>query len=111
MPRRRQAHGFHVLQDVDAVLRLDAGLFNHFEVLTSDLLDRICTAVLEAGLPLGVGGVARADDRNLPVPANLVHSRGHGGVRPVRVRLQRRNRPRSAESPTRRMCSRSVHDR
>jgi len=55
-------------------LRLDTGLFNHFEVLGSDLLDRICTAVLEAGLPLGVGGVGRADDRNLPIPANLVHA-------------------------------------
>jgi 2-keto-3-deoxy-L-rhamnonate aldolase RhmA len=53
-------------------MRLSLGWPSHFHVLVSDLLEEICGTVLNAGLRLGVGGVGRAGDNGLPIPADLV---------------------------------------
>jgi 2-keto-3-deoxy-L-rhamnonate aldolase RhmA len=53
-------------------MRLSLGWPSHFHVLVSDFLIGICATVLAAGLRLGVGGIGRAGDNNLPVPADLV---------------------------------------
>ena len=53
-------------------LHLDLGLRSHFELLISPLLDRVAEAVHRAGLPLGIGAVARVGDEGLPVPPRLV---------------------------------------
>ena len=53
-------------------MRLSLGWPSHFHVLASDFLVRLCEPVLEAGLRLGVGGVGRAGDCDLPIPSDLV---------------------------------------
>jgi len=53
-------------------MRLSLGWPSHFHVLVSDFLTGICDTVLGAGLRLGVGGIGRAGDNDLPVPADLV---------------------------------------
>lgn len=53
-------------------MRLSLGWPSHFHVLVSDFLVRLCEPVLEAGLRLGVGGVGRAGDCELPIPSDLV---------------------------------------
>lgn len=55
-------------------LHLQLRVSNHFEVLASPLLDLIANEVSRRGLPWSVGGVGRADDDSLPVPADLVHA-------------------------------------
>ena len=55
-------------------LYLSLGWRNHFEVLVSDLLERTCEQILQAGLRLGVGGLGKAGDITLPIPADLVYS-------------------------------------
>jgi hypothetical protein len=55
-------------------LRLQLGVESHFEVLASPILDGLATAVRDAGLPLSIGGVARADDSSLPVSPDLVYA-------------------------------------
>lgn len=53
-------------------MRLSLGWNSHFDVLVSDLIERLCDAIRAAGLRLGVGGLGRAGDNDLPVPADLV---------------------------------------
>lgn len=53
-------------------MRLSLGWPSHFHVLVSDFLADICAAIRNAGHRLGVGGVGRAGDNELPVPADLV---------------------------------------
>jgi 2-keto-3-deoxy-L-rhamnonate aldolase RhmA len=53
-------------------MRLSLGWPSHFHVLVSDFLEKICATVLAAGHRLGVGGLGRAGDSELPVPADLV---------------------------------------
>jgi hypothetical protein len=53
-------------------LRLQLGVRNHFEVLSSPILDGLAAEVRGAGLPFSVGGVARQDDSSLPVSPDLV---------------------------------------
>lgn len=55
-------------------LRLQFGVANHFEVLASPLLDALAVEVRRADLPLAVGGLARADDKRLPVSPDLVYA-------------------------------------
>jgi len=55
-------------------LHLSLGWRSHFDVLVSDYLVGICKTILEAGLCLGVGGLGRAGDNDLPVPADLVYA-------------------------------------
>jgi hypothetical protein len=53
-------------------LRLQLGVRSHFEVLSSPILDWLAAEVRQAGLPFSIGGVARTDDRSLPVSSDLV---------------------------------------
>jgi hypothetical protein len=53
-------------------MRLSLRWPSHFHVLVSDFLVRICDTVRGAGLRLGVGGLGRAGDNALPIPADLV---------------------------------------
>lgn len=53
-------------------MRLSLGWPSHFHVLASDLLRGMADTVREAGLRLGVGGLGRAGDNQLPVPSDLV---------------------------------------
>jgi hypothetical protein len=55
-------------------LRLQFGVRSHFEVLASPLVDMLADEVRRVGLPLGVGGVARVDDRRLPIAPDLVYA-------------------------------------
>jgi len=55
-------------------LYLNIGLKNHFELLTSDLLELLSDVVRGANLPFGFGGIGRAGDKNLPIPPGLVYS-------------------------------------
>jgi hypothetical protein len=55
-------------------LRLQLGVANHFEVLVSPMMDGICGALRADGRPFSVGGVARASDRAMPVPSDLVYA-------------------------------------
>jgi hypothetical protein len=50
-------------------LKLDS----QFEVLASGLLDMVADRVRSAGIPFGVGGLARVHDHTLPVPPHLVY--------------------------------------
>ena len=53
-------------------MRLSLGWPSHFHVLVSDFLVGLCDVVRAAGLRLGVGGIGRAGDNDLPVPSDLV---------------------------------------
>jgi 2-keto-3-deoxy-L-rhamnonate aldolase RhmA len=53
-------------------MRLSLGWPSHFHVLVSDFLVGVCDTVRAAGLRLGVGGIGRAGDNELPVPSDLV---------------------------------------
>jgi len=53
-------------------MRLSLGWPSHFHVLVSDFLVRICSVIKNAGHRLGVGGVGRTGDNELPIPADLV---------------------------------------
>ncbi len=56
-------------------LALALGVRNRFEVLTSELLERVCETIRRARLRLGIGAIGRLDDPGLPIPADLVYSR------------------------------------
>jgi hypothetical protein len=53
-------------------MRLSLGWPSHFQVLVSDFLERLCEPVLHAGFRLGIGGVGRVGDNDLPIPSDLV---------------------------------------
>lgn len=53
-------------------MRLSLGWPSHFHVLSSDFLASLCEQILNAGHRLGVGGIGRAGDNDLPIPADLV---------------------------------------
>jgi hypothetical protein len=53
-------------------LSLSYNLPGPFSALASDLMERIAARVHESGILFGFGGVARAADRTLPVPSDLV---------------------------------------
>jgi len=53
-------------------MRLSLGWPSHFHVLVSDFLAGLCDVVRAAGLRLGVGGIGRAGDNELPIPSDLV---------------------------------------
>lgn len=56
-------------------LRLSLGWRSHFHVLISDMLGDYCQMVREAGITLGIGGLGRAGDNDLPIPSDLVSAR------------------------------------
>jgi len=53
-------------------LHLSLGLGHPFEVLLSEALREVAAQVRGAGLRFGFGGVARFDDRTLPVPPDSI---------------------------------------
>lgn len=53
-------------------LHLSMGLANPFELTTAELLDLVSAQIRARGHRFGFGGLARADDHALPVPADLV---------------------------------------
>ena len=55
-------------------LHLQMGAANHFEVLASPLLDMLAAETHRRGVPLSIGGIGRAGDDNLPIPADLVYA-------------------------------------
>jgi 2-keto-3-deoxy-L-rhamnonate aldolase RhmA len=55
-------------------LALALGLRNRFEVLDCPQIKEIATCVLGARKRLGIGGIARVDDRSLPIPADLLYA-------------------------------------
>lgn len=55
-------------------LHLDLKLHNHFEVLVSGIMDMMSDTIGGAGIAFGFGGVARRDDKQLPIDPDLVYS-------------------------------------
>ncbi len=55
-------------------LYLDMKLSNHFEVLTSGLLDMLSDTMLTVGIPFGFAGIGRVNDNRLPIPGDLVYA-------------------------------------
>jgi 2-keto-3-deoxy-L-rhamnonate aldolase RhmA len=55
-------------------LALSLGLPNRWLVLAGDAVADAGRRVREAGLRFGLGGIGRVDDRDLPVPADLVYA-------------------------------------
>jgi hypothetical protein len=55
-------------------MRLATGLSSHFDVLASDLMDRLSDVIRGAGISFGFGGVGRLNDSRLPVPSDLVYA-------------------------------------
>lgn len=54
-------------------LRLGLGLPSHFEVLASDYLEDRMAPFLEAGLPVGLAGLGRWGQEDMPYPSSLVY--------------------------------------
>jgi hypothetical protein len=55
-------------------LALSLGLRNRWMALGGDLVTEASAIVLDADLRLGLGGIGRAGDANLPVPSDLVYA-------------------------------------
>jgi 2-keto-3-deoxy-L-rhamnonate aldolase RhmA len=56
------------LNDLHKELRLN----NHFELLTSSLMDFIGSEIKKNNIAFSFGGVGRVDDNSLPIPSNLI---------------------------------------
>lgn len=62
---------FHVgLNDIS----IELGFTNRLEALVSPVVDRIFRQAHDCGLKIGVGGLGRAEDNDLPVPADLIYA-------------------------------------
>jgi hypothetical protein len=55
-------------------LHLSLGLKNHFELLRFRFMDMLSQVVTRAGIPFGFGGIARVNDKRLPMPSDLVYA-------------------------------------
>lgn len=55
-------------------LAISLGVANRFSLLASPLVDRIADAAHRKGLRLCVGGIGRALDVTLPIPADLIYA-------------------------------------
>ena len=53
---------------------LDMKLSNHFEVLTSGLLEMLSDIALTAGIPFGLAGIGRVNDSRLPISSDLIYA-------------------------------------
>jgi hypothetical protein len=53
-------------------LSLGLKLHSRFEVLCSDLMDKVAEVMRKQGLPYGFGAIARPDDSTLPIPPDQV---------------------------------------
>jgi hypothetical protein len=55
-------------------LAIGMRLSNRFQVLTRTELERATRTLVESGVRVGVGGIGRARDDRLPIPADLVYA-------------------------------------
>jgi HpcH/HpaI aldolase/citrate lyase family len=55
-------------------LTLALGLQNRFMLITSELAEHVAAAVTGAGLRFSAGGIGRAGDDSLPIPADLIYA-------------------------------------
>lgn len=55
-------------------LSIDLGLRSRFEVLDCEATDRVGAHVRGAELRLGIGGIGRVDDLELPIPSDLIYA-------------------------------------
>lgn len=55
-------------------LHLQFGAANPFEMLASPVVEMLAGEVHQRGLPLGMGGVARPEDDELPIPPELIYA-------------------------------------
>ena len=55
-------------------LALSLGMRNRFEVLDSEIIERVSAGVRDAGLRLGIGGIGRVKDAGLPIPSDLIYA-------------------------------------
>jgi 2-keto-3-deoxy-L-rhamnonate aldolase RhmA len=55
-------------------LTLALGLPNRFMLLTSELAERVAAAATGAGIRFSAGGIGRAGDDSLPIPADLIYA-------------------------------------
>ncbi|HEX6653825.1 MAG TPA: aldolase/citrate lyase family protein, partial [Thermoleophilaceae bacterium] len=75
-----RVHEVAAVEGVDEIhlglndLTLALGLPNRFMLLASKVAERVAGAVIAAGLRFGAGGIGRAGDDSLPIPADLVYS-------------------------------------
>ena len=53
---------------------LDMKLSNHFEVLSSGLLEMLSDIALTAGIPFGFAGIGRVNDSRLPISSDLIYA-------------------------------------
>lgn len=53
---------------------LDMKLSNHFEVLTSGLLEMLSDIALTAEIPFGFAGIGRVNDSRLPISSDLIYA-------------------------------------
>jgi hypothetical protein len=58
----------------DLRISLTGSCQGRWELLTSDLLERMADTVLSAGLPFHLGGLGRSRDNTLPIPCDLLHA-------------------------------------
>lgn len=70
-------------------LHRDLGMRSHFELLCSTFMEELCGVLHAAGAKFGFGGIGRALDTRLPIPADLVYAQyprlGGGGALVSRV--------------------------
>jgi hypothetical protein len=55
-------------------LSIGLGLRSRFEVLDCEATDRVCAHVRGAKIRLGIGGIGRVDDLDLPIPSDLIYA-------------------------------------
>jgi 2-keto-3-deoxy-L-rhamnonate aldolase RhmA len=55
-------------------LSLSLKLSNRFELLVSDVVAKVAAGVHEKGLRLGIGGIGKAMDEDLPIPSDLIYA-------------------------------------
>ncbi|OGI43128.1 MAG: hypothetical protein A2150_01975 [Candidatus Muproteobacteria bacterium RBG_16_64_11] len=55
-------------------LHLSLGLNSHFALLVSELMESLCGTLHAAGIRYGFGGIGRAGDNDLPIPADLIYA-------------------------------------
>lgn len=55
-------------------LGLSMGVRNRFAMLTSPVVEQVAAYIREAGIPFGFGGIGRAQDNSLLIPADLIYA-------------------------------------
>jgi hypothetical protein len=76
----RQIGGLVRVRGIDEIhvglndLHLDLKLKNHFELLTSPLMEHLSRTIRAAGIAFGFGGIARTLDTTLPISPDLVYA-------------------------------------